>query len=64
MVFFCGKAYDYAVFITHNWGEDELGRPNHDRAIRINEALKKNASRHGTTGTVCKATSGRRCCRA
>jgi hypothetical protein len=42
MVFFCGKAYRHAVFITHNWGEDELGRNNHDRAKRINEALKKN----------------------
>ncbi len=41
IVVFRGKAYRHAVFVTHNWGEDELGRPNHDRAIRINEALKK-----------------------
>jgi hypothetical protein len=42
MVVFRGMVYRYAVFITHNWAEDELGRKNHDRAKRINEALKKN----------------------
>jgi WD40 repeat protein len=28
------------VFLTHDWGIDELGRVNHDRVAAINEALK------------------------
>ena len=28
------------VFLAHNWGEDELGRNNHDRVSRINDRLK------------------------
>jgi hypothetical protein len=37
---FRGKEYRYDVFITHNWGVDEQGRNNHDRAKLINESLK------------------------
>jgi hypothetical protein len=28
------------VFLTHDWGIDELGRKNHDLVAKINEALK------------------------
>jgi hypothetical protein len=28
------------IFLTHNWGVDDLGRQNHDRVVVINEALK------------------------
>ena len=28
------------VFLTHDWGEDELKRNNHDRVSKINSALK------------------------
>jgi len=28
------------VFLSHDWGTDELDRPNHDRVAKINEALK------------------------
>ena len=28
------------VFLTHDWGEDELGRKNHDRVAKVNLALK------------------------
>mmetsp|Transcript_37643 Transcript_37643/g.94374 ORF Transcript_37643/g.94374 Transcript_37643/m.94374 type:complete len:518 (-) Transcript_37643:436-1989(-) len=34
-----GMLYD--CFLTHDWGEDELGRNNHERVARINEELKK-----------------------
>lgn len=30
----------FAVFLTHDWGEDELKRDNHVRVSRINDALK------------------------
>ena len=29
------------VFLSHNWGNDEFGRNNHDRVSVINEELKK-----------------------
>ena len=29
------------VFLTHDWGKDELGRSNHDRVAVVNEALKE-----------------------
>jgi TPR repeat protein len=32
--------YEYDVFITHNWGNDERGRNNHERAVQIANALK------------------------
>jgi hypothetical protein len=28
------------IFLTHDWGIDELGRPNHDRVATINKELK------------------------
>lgn len=28
------------VFLSHNWGDDELGRDNHDRVVKLNELLK------------------------
>jgi hypothetical protein len=28
------------VFLTHDWGIDELGRANHDRVATINKELK------------------------
>ena len=28
------------VFLTHDWGEDELGRDNHVRVSKINTALQ------------------------
>ena len=27
------------VFLSHNWGDDELGRSNHDRVVEINDML-------------------------
>jgi len=30
----------FTVFLTHDWGKDELDRPNHDRVSRVNRALK------------------------
>jgi hypothetical protein len=27
-------------FLSHDWGEDEQGRKNHDRVARVNESLK------------------------
>lgn len=32
--------YDTDVFLSHNWGEDELGRDNHYRVSLINKELK------------------------
>ena len=29
------------VFLTHDWGKDELGRGNHERVAVVNEALKE-----------------------
>jgi hypothetical protein len=29
------------VFLSHNWGNDSLGRDNHNRVLKLNEALKK-----------------------
>ena len=29
------------AFLTHDWGVDELGRSNHERVARVNQALKK-----------------------
>ena len=40
---FVHKAKD--IFITHDWGTDELGRKNHDRAARLNKALQKKGLR-------------------
>lgn len=34
-------ASGYHVFITHDWGEDELGRKNHERVAAINNGLKE-----------------------
>ena len=31
----------FHVFLTHDWGTDELGRPNHDRVKRVNAWLKQ-----------------------
>ena len=28
------------VFLTHDWGTDELGRDNHSRVAEVNTALK------------------------
>ena len=28
------------VFLSHNWGQDELGRDNHERVGVINKALQ------------------------
>ena len=39
-VLFRGKQYRYHTFITHCWGNDELGRDKHSRAKLINMALK------------------------
>ena len=33
------KAYD--AFLTHDWGDDENGRDNHERVGKINELLKE-----------------------
>ena len=33
------------VFLSHNWGKDELGRDNHVRVSKINEELKKRGYR-------------------
>ena len=30
----------YHCFMTHDWGHDMLGRPNHDRVKRVNAAFK------------------------
>ena len=30
----------FDCFLSHNWGTDEIGRNNHDRASLVNEALK------------------------
>ena len=30
----------YAVFLSHDWGKDELGRSNHKRVVRLSEELK------------------------
>ena len=27
------------VFLSHNWGDDDLGRDNHDRVVKINDLL-------------------------
>jgi hypothetical protein len=32
--------YEFDVFLSHDWGIDELGRNNHHRVKRINEKLK------------------------
>jgi len=29
------------LFLSHNWGKDSLGRDNHARVLKLNEALKK-----------------------
>ena len=29
------------VFLTHDWGKDELGRGNHERVAVVNTALKE-----------------------
>jgi hypothetical protein len=34
-------AYEYDVFISHAWDEDDEGRDNHARAKRLNEGLQK-----------------------
>jgi hypothetical protein len=34
-------AYQYDVFISHAWDEDDEGRDNHARAKRLNEGLEK-----------------------
>ena len=34
-------AHSRDVFLSHNWGEDELGRNNHDRVSFINDELQK-----------------------
>jgi len=31
----------WACFITHDWGSDELGRDNHERAGRVAAALQE-----------------------
>jgi len=33
--------FKHDVFISHNWGVDEHGRDNHERAKRLNEALQR-----------------------
>ena len=33
------------VFLSHNWGKDELGCDNHVRVLKINEELKKRGYR-------------------
>ena len=30
----------YAAFLAHDWGTDELGRDNHMRVSKVNDALK------------------------
>ena len=40
---FVNKATD--IFITHDWGIDELGRNNHERANKLNKALQKKGLR-------------------
>ena len=27
------------VFLSHNWGDDDLGRDNHERVVQINDLL-------------------------
>ena len=34
-------SWKFDVFLTHDWGTDELGRPNHDRVKRANAWLKQ-----------------------
>jgi hypothetical protein len=34
-------AYEYDIFISHAWDEDDEGRDNHARAKRLNEGLQK-----------------------
>ena len=34
-------AQTYDAFLAHDWGEDELGRNNHARVTKVNEALKQ-----------------------
>ena len=38
-------SYQTDVFLSHNWGKDELGRDNHVRVSKINEELKKRGYR-------------------
>jgi len=33
------KSFD--LFLSHNWGKDSLGRDNHNRVAKLNDALKK-----------------------
>ena len=35
-----GRAFEYDCFLTHDWGEDEKSRPNHDRVSEVNRLLK------------------------
>ena len=34
-------SWKFDVFLTHDWGSDELGRDNHARVSKINYALKQ-----------------------
>eukprot|EP00053_Salpingoeca_punica_P016024 m.149461 g.149461 ORF g.149461 m.149461 type:complete len:284 (-) comp16858_c1_seq1:194-1045(-) len=40
-----GSEHAYDMFLTHNWGEDERGRSNHERVKRINAVLKQRGIR-------------------
>jgi hypothetical protein len=31
---------EYDAFLTHDWGDDELGRSNHARVAEVNRLLK------------------------
>jgi len=35
------EGFDYHVFLTHEWGEDEKGRANHGRVAKLNRYLKE-----------------------
>lgn len=42
------------VFLTHDWGKDELGRDNHSRVAAVNDGLK---AIHGSIAIAWKETS-------
>jgi hypothetical protein len=35
------QAHKYDVFLSHNWGPDELGRDNHERVVKLKEGLER-----------------------
>lgn len=35
-----GKTFKFDAFLTHDWGDDEFGRNNHERVAKVNSALQ------------------------